>query len=546
MAINNQKLLKVNTNNYKINTYALVILFAFAFMFTACIKDKQAEGGAPDRLFRPTVKGSLTAPGNYIQATWEKVTNASSYTVQLSKDTFKTIDRSVTIDTTSVLFENLLWDKLYQLQVRANASDSTKSSKMANLGSIKTAKFPSILKPFNSSSDATDEAVKVSWTTSGATVTSIRVLKLDSTLVKDVALTSTDVSAEYKIITGLASSASYIIELFSGTALRGYDTYKTKAPLAGNLIDLRNIEGRPSVLSDTLPLVASGSIVILKKGLTYTIPGGFNLSKAVTILSGDDLLNPTPANIIMSSSMNITGNSTIDSIAFNNVRLSCSDANNGFQNNYVFNISNPCTIGKIIFQSCKAEYLRGLTRLQTAVINVSSFIVNDCIIDSVRNYGVINVDNVNCKVNDISIRNSTIYKAEAIVVSKQNSNSVLIDRCTINEAPIAGNYLINYSTSGTNNVTAGIIVRNCIFGIGKNNTTGVKGIQAGASTVITGSNNYSTSDYVLAATNPLPVPGVTPYSGSSTSLWKDPVNGDFNFKDSNFQGKSTAGDPRWK
>jgi hypothetical protein len=123
---------------------------------------------------------------------------------------------------------------------------------------------------------------------------------------------------------------------------------------------------------------------------------------------------------------------------------------------------------------------------------------------------------------------------------------VLIENCTINEAPVANNYLINYSTSGTNNVTSGIIVRNCIFGIGKNNTTGVKGIQANTSTVITALNNYSTSDYVLAATNPLPIPNVIPYNGPSTSLWKDPVNGDFGFKDTNFAGKNTAGDPRWK
>ena len=531
-------------HQYKIHQVIFLPLIA-VLLFASCNKE-EAEGGAPDRLFRPVLKNDLSATNNTIRVAFEKIAGAVSYTVQISRDTFKTIDRTVVTDTSVVIFTDLLWNQLYQVQARSNAQDTTKSSKIGSLGAIKTPKFPSILSA-PTVADVSDEALRVNWVSNGAAVTSIKVLKAsDSSVVKDIALTATDVTNQYKIITGLASGTGYIVYLYSGTNIRGWENYATKAALAGNLIDLRNIADRQSVLSDTLPLIATGSIVILKKGLTYTIPGGFNLSKSVTIISGDDLLNPTPANIIMSSSMNITTNSNIDSIVFNNVKLTSSDPNNGFQNNYVFNISNPCTIGKIIFQSCRAEYLRGVTRLQTAVINVSSFTVNDCIIDSVRNYGVINVDNINCKVNDIAIRNSTIYKAEAIVVSRQNSNSVLIENCTINEAPVANNYLVNYSTSGTNNVTSGIIVRNCIMGIGKNNTTGVKGIQVNSSTVITASNNYSTSDYVLAATNAFPIPNVIPYNGTSTSLWKDPVNGDFGFKDSNFAGKNTAGDPRWR
>ena len=543
MDTNHQKLFKVNTNNCKINTYSLVVLFAaMAFMFTACIKDKEAEGGAPDRLFRPTIKGSLKADGNYINATWEKIADAVTYTVQLSRDTFKTIDRTVTLDTTSVLFNNLMWDKLYQLQVRANAADSTKSSKFGSLGVIKTAKFPSILKPFT---NATDEAILVSWTTSGAPVTSIKVLKMDSTLVKDVALTPTDVAAEYKVIAGLASSTSFIVELFSGTALRGYDTYTTKAPEAGIVIDLRNITGRPSVLSDTIPIIPSGSTVLLKRGDTYNISSAISLSKSIVIKSGNDVLISSPANIYFTSNFNFAAGAVIDSIVFNDLHM----YSDNYGSRYVFNTTSNATVGKMKFLNSKMEIFRGITRLQSGTATVSNYIVDNCVIDSIAGYGIITVDNTTVKADNISVTNSTIYKAEKFITSSKQtagSSSVIVSNCTFNETIIGSNILIDY---GSFNVTSGITVSNCIFGIVKGGGTTQRDVKTGTTTPINATNNYRTSDYVSAgAANDLS-PVIT-YPKPSIQLWKNPLGGDFNYLDTSFPGApgkpSPAGDPRWK
>lgn len=530
----------MNTNNCKINNYALVVLFATAFMFTACIKDKQAEGGAPDRLFRPTIKGTLKADGNYIAATWEKVATAVSYTVQLSKDTFKTIDRTVTVDTSAVLLQNLLWDKLYQLQVRANAADSTKSSKFGSLGAIKTPKFPSILKPFGLS-DATDEAVKVSWTTSGATVTSIKVLKLDSSLVKDVTLTPTDVANEYKIINGLAGSTSYIIELFSGSTLRGYDTYTTKAQLSGTVIDLRSIDGRPSVLSDTLPIIPSGSTVLLKRGQTYNISSSVSLSKSVVLRSGDDLSVSSQASIYFTSNFNFAAGAVIDSIEFNDVYMK----SDNYGSRYIFNTTNSATVGKMKFLNSKMEIFRGITRLQSGTTTVNNYIVDNCVIDSIAGYGILTVDNTTVKADNIFITNSTIYKTEKFITSSKQtagSSSVIVANCTFNETLVGSNILIDY---GSFNVANGISVSNCIFGIVKGGGTTQRDVRAGASTTINGTNNYRTSDYVSAgATNDLP--GVITYTKSSNQLWQDPINGNFKIIDGSFPGRTNTGDPRWR
>lgn len=100
----------------------------------------------------------------------------------------------------------------------------------------KTGKFPTILLP-PTSSDVTDYSIIVRWFNIGARVTSINVNKLDGTFVKAVPLTDADNTASLKEITGLASTTTYIITIFSETTLRGTQNYTTTAtPNLGNQI----------------------------------------------------------------------------------------------------------------------------------------------------------------------------------------------------------------------------------------------------------------------------------------------------------------------
>lgn len=527
----------VKTNYKSIQPVFVVVLAAISFL-VACNKNNDLTD--PTRLFRPVLKEQLMSEGNWVAASWQAIKGAQSYTIQLSRDTFKTVDATVSVDTSTVRFENLKWNQLYQVQVRANAKDTVLNSKMSFLGAVKTPKFPTILNT-PTSNDATDEAIRVSWVNSGAAVTSIKVLKLsDSSLVKEVAITSQDIARGNKVITGLAAATTYVVYLYSGTTVRGWDNYTTKAALAGNIVDLRGITDRPSVLADTLPVIPAGSTVILKRGQTYVISSSINLNKAVTIMGGTDLSVPDQAIINLPANFNIAAGSNIEYVDFKDVYLQGTDA----ASKYVFNVNNACTVGRISFESCKAEFFRGVVRLQNQAITVSDFTVNNSIIDSIGGYGVLTVDGTNCKANNITLTNSTVYKAEVIIVSRNNANTVTIENCTFNEAPRAGNYLINFSTSGTNNVTSGIKIANNIFGIGKSNAgaTAVRGVQVGSGSV-DASNNYSTADYSATSNQ---IPNLNSYSRKSTELFQDPANGNFKIVDNGYPGRSNTGDPRWR
>lgn len=517
----------------------LFISLAATFVIVAC-KKLDDPGEAP-RLFRPVIKDALESNGNWIRGSWQAVAGAASYTAQLLQDSV--VIQSLVVDTNAVFFENLKWEAIYQVQVKANAADTSKNSRFASLGEIKTARFPTILN-IPADNEKNDNSVKVSWTNQGATVTSIEILLAsDSSVVTTAAVNGTDVANGYKVISGLNSFTDYIIFLYSGTTVRGWANFKTKEPLVGSLIDLRGITGNPLILRDTIPDVAAGSIIILKRGEQYTINSTTNLDKTLSFVAGDDLLNPDRPIIYMPSNFNITSGSVIDSIVFNDVILRGSD----YASKYVFNINTACTIGKIRFENCLAEIFRGVVRTQSQPAIINTFEMNNCIVDSVRDYGVFNIDVNSSRVDVIKITNSTIYNVQRFIVSKNNSVSVLVENCTFNEAPLGDNSnYIWYRTSGADNVTDGITVNNCILGIGDPTTTGgisVKGITANAATTINGSNNYKTSDHVSGGNE---FPGVTPISKTIAELWRDPRGGDFTIIDNTFSGRNTSGDPRWR
>ncbi len=521
------------------------ILLGFLFtilVFLAC--EKEEEFGIT-RLFRPvTNQDDIISGGNWILISWQSIKGAVSYTVEISRDTFKTIDVSVDVDTNYVLFDDLEWYTLYQIQLKANASDSKYDSKMAYAGEKRTAKFPTIL--ITPSEDfVTDVAAIVKWISSGEDPTTIKVYKTeDNSLAKEVELTTDDIAAEERIVSGLSPSTQYTIYIYSGEIVRGWELYETKVPfLTGdNGIDLRSFEDDPMILWDTLNKVPDGSVVILKRGMTYSIPSGYSIGNSVTVLSGYDFISEL-ATIDIGSSFDIMSNSTIDSIVFKDLNLK-----GVYATGYVFNISTDCTIGKLKFESCRGQIFRGFTRLKDpTAASINTFSINDCIIDSLAGYGLVNVDNAADMIENIIVTNSTVYNAQKVFVSKANTNSVIIKDCTFNELPFGGNYFIDWRDGG--GVLQPIKLTDCIIGMSKDNAgnNDARGYRGEVGTTIDVSGTYVTTDFI--STNPsYIIPNLIQYEGTSLDLWMNPDSevGDFNIKDSNFDGKRNSGDPRWR
>jgi hypothetical protein len=506
------------------------------------------------RLFAPSELNALV-DGVNVTLKWKAKPGTNAYTVEFAKDSLKfttIVKKYVMTGVKSadgylfVIPDQFDPQTLYSVRIQGQDSAGTNPSNWVAT-TFKSGKFPSILTT-PTIGDITDEAIKVSWTNTGDAATTIKVLKAgDSSLVQQVPLSGTDTANQYKVISGLKPGTGYIVYIYSGNTVRGWYDFSTKATFSGTVIDLRSIINMPGILADTLPDVVSGSTIILKKGMTYEMASSYQFDKTVSIISGDDLSTTTPATISFiganASNFDVVNGSVIDSITFTNVKITSDDV--ALSSKYAFNISKSCTIGKIVFESCIGQYGRGFIRTKEKGINIGTILINNCVISEIGNYGIVNIDSTTNKVDNILIRNSTIYKVNTSVVKniRNNLTSVIaIENCTFNEAPLSANYLVDLNTF---TVLTGVNVQNCIFGIGKASGTNVsvKTIRGALGMTITGSGNYSTSDYSYSGNA---IPGTTSYSAASTTLFTDAAKGNFKITDVLFPGRTTAGDPRWR
>jgi hypothetical protein len=505
------------------------------------------------RLFAPSEFTALV-DGVNLTLKWKAKPNTNTYTVEFSKDSLKftTIVRKYVMtgvkSADGYLFDipdQLDPQTLYSVRIQGQDSAGTVPSNWTAI-TFRSGKFPSILNT-PAISDITDEAVRVSWANTGDAPTTLKVLKAgDSSLVQQVTLAGTDVTNQAKVISGLKPGNGYIVYIYSGNTVRGWYDFSTKATLAGTIIDLRGITNVPGILADTLPDIASGSTIILKKGMIYEMKSNYAFNKTVSIISGDDLSSTAQAIINFvgtgANNFDVANGSVIDSITFTNVKITSDDVALG--DKYAFNIGQACTIGKIVFESCTAQYGRGFFRTKDKAMTIGTVLINNCIISDIGNYGIVTIDNAANKIDNVIIRNSTIYKVNTSVVKNTKSSLgsvVAIENCTFNEAPFYATYLIDFDKV---TVSTGINVQNCIFGVGKasGQNTSVKG--ARAVSAITGSNNFSTSDYSSTGNH---IPGTTAYTAAaSTVLFTDVLNGNFKITDALFPGRSSAGDPRWR
>jgi hypothetical protein len=535
--------------NVKLNIYKALLLVVGVLFFVSCSENEDAL--KQTRLFRPVLNKDLSSIDNTIIVDMGKMKEAIRYKVEISRDTFKTIVKTIDGPENSVVFKELVWNALYQVRATAFAADEQFNSKVSDLGEIKTQRFPSIM-TIPVSSDVIDTGAKVHWTTAGAAVTEIKVFAFaDELLVTPLAthtVSDADRLAGEKIIYGLTPGTKYQIAIYSGAEARGWEVYATKPPLilGPNDIDLRGIND-PAILSTTLITVVDGSTILLDGNNTYNINTTYSFNKSITIKSGYSF-NPAGATLNMNSNFNMVAASNVGSIVFEGLTLTSTDL--AASSKYVFNIAQSCTIGEILFNNCKISNFRGIARFQSSTGTIGKFTISNSIVNNIGGYGIFNLDVATWTAGDVLLKTSTIYRSNVFLASKSTTatKSITIEDCTLNDFVAKTRAIFAW----TNEVTNGVTIKNTIMGRGWDTTAGgtdyaISGYSGLATSNFIVVNSYATADFkYTAAAKTIPgFPSFT-YAKKVEDLWKDPVNGDFTFKDSGFGGLKDSGDPRWR
>ncbi|WP_346236109.1 DUF4957 domain-containing protein [Niabella insulamsoli] len=541
--------------------HLLLASVVLALVFTACKKDEKSY--EQTRLFRPVLNGAgIIVENNVITLNMGKLKDATSYTLEISRDSFKLIDYTVTVDTNYVVLdeallgEGLLYNTSYQIRATANAADPQYNSMASDLGTIRTMRFPSVLNTPRRF-DVTDTRAKVTWAVSGAAVTGIKIFSPEdvrlTTPLKEFTVSAADQAAGETIITGLTPSTEYQVAIYSGATLRGWVNYKTLVPgvdvSSPNVIDLSESDD-PAAVTAALAAVPDGGIILLKKGVRFNMPTTA-LNKSVTFKGAYGFSETKAALVNTSGNMNIASGANIARVLFDDLEI---DGQN-ISGNYVFNPneSSLTQIQELRFENCDMHHMRGVIRIRDNVF-IRNYIISNSIVHHIGGYSVLTADTDGAgkaAFDHVKFLNSTFYKINSLIQTRQNFQTFEIESCTFNEFTSGGAQVFRFrGAAGRNDVVNGFSIKNSIFGHGwdesgtENTTVTMKsGLPA---TTITIANVWGTSDLKIAAGSEIPgLPGMT-YNNTADKLWGDPYNGIFSFLDPGFAGKYDSGAPMWR
>ncbi len=538
--------------NLKLFTFLLLGVLAFI----GCEKD-EATSEEQVRMFRPVLNEDLFAEGNHIIVNMGKLKSAISYYIEVSRDSFATVDYQISSDTNYVrinndlIGEDLFWNALYQVRGKAVHADANFDSKLSDFGSVRTEKFPSILySPV--SYDMIDVAARMRWQLLGAAVTHVKVYAADDLKLKTplavVEVPTADQAAGQTIVGGLNPLTTYQLAIFSGETLRGWENYTTIAadidPTAANVVDLRESTST-SDLQTAMASAAEGAILLVSHGSEHIIDAPSPVSSSFTVRAALGF-GPQKAKVVMPANLDLASGATVDHIRFVNLELRGTD----WGAKYVMNVSQPGTINEVRFDNCFITNHRGVFRIKTNGVTLDKYIINESIVDSIGSYAVVTQDKNGSVLNHIEFTKSTFNHLQYyFIVSRNNSETINIEDCTIANAT-DGRELFRYREAGLDQVTGGINISNTILGrrwdYKNEELYGVKGIQGLDQTVFNVSNCFSTTDLVWDGDNSIPNFPLGNAGATQEELWVDPDSGDFNFEDKGFIGKSSAGDPRWR
>lgn len=520
-----------------------ILLVIIGLTVTSCRKMNEWElDESHSRLFRPS-EFLASVDGVTVKLTFKGKPGINKYIVELSKDSlqFSQIIKTYTSSAVkeaagySFVIPDLL-DPNTQYSARIKGADTTAAKAESEWAAVTFKTKTEQIMYGVELADLTTTTAKLKW-------------KIPNQVTHFmIGATRYNISAEEmlvgeKLISALTPATSYTAVLYYNTSIRGTNEFTTIStlPTGPNVINV----GPADDLAAMVQSAANGTIFVVLQGSKYNsdnavvIPAGVSL----TLFGQDGPNKPV--------------------ISFNGITLAASAGTLKFENidftgyadgdptkakrSYIFNQSAANTTAEINFENCTIRnFANTPMRLQGAnAITIDKFIINKCLVydigDNSANgtYAFIHSGAANGRINNISIKNSTIYKIGygLIVHNTTPSLSLAIENCTFNNIVGNGRLFIDYNAQAVGSFS----FNNNIFGKTLSPLGTAKGIRyAGANLVV--NNSYMTTDAVLTGNTF----STTAYNGLSTKLFSNPDNGDFQIIDNAFEGKATAGDPRWR
>lgn len=535
-----------------ISIWAILISCITLTGFTSC--NEESDLVLP-RLFRP-INFNVETNKTIATFSWAKADSAVSYTLQVSTDSinFSNPDIDTTITELSLVKE-LAGETKYYARIKANASDESKNS----LYNVITFSTPAenIFTGYGTNNNSgklfsaymTDvNTLDIKWQP-GANVTHLILISADQSQKDSLIISGAEAAAGEKTVNQL-SNAKWTIKIYNSKRMRG----TTTGIVEGDVV-LNSGDDLPTAIANA----TDGQVILLASGATFQMGGGtIRFDKSVKLrglsVSSRPVLCMTSGTPTSTSSMlGFVDGSTIGSVKFENLDFTgyCDNNVSATKIGYLFNNNTLTTVSNVSFNNCLLHNfgntpmrLQGNKNQSIDTLSYTGCKINDIGFSST--YAVVNSNSADL-INTISFNNCIVYnfKGSLVLRTGQTLNSITITNCVINQGmqdPGSARYLIDVNNAV---FQTGITIKNSILG-STGATMGANGLRSVVGTPLSISGTYYTADYVddpipAGATSTSLKSKMISYSGASTTLWVDPVNGDFTLNDTSFPGKGVSG-----
>ena len=549
---------------------------------SSCSSDNNLP--AADALFRPV----LTENNNiehgldenlspYMIVTWDNFTDATQYVISAVANDGSD-SQIITTDTTVCQFNNLQYDKEYNISIHCENTTTGLASKDFTLTTT-TLDYPTKLASI-STSDVIDTQVRIKW--SDVAYDRLDIFKDSSDeLVTSIELTDEDNKAGNIIIRNLDPSTSYRVLAYSEDVYLGKKRFSTTSEEDFGddvVIDLRSLTEEESAKYITTDLITADIEANPDKNITYVLQGGVKYTissltipayaKRLKFVTGLTLAGN--AEFINSSAITVAKGVEIEAIEFEKIHFYAgngeedvkTNTKKAFSSKQVFNINGTgTTVKSLSFKSCRVDNYRAVVRGQTVNDHIQNTVFDDCIINGIGDQGVITIADKGGDFQSVKATNCTFTNIVMLADLRKTKEAVTLDfeNCTFCYAPMetTGNANTPLFRFGSNNVTLNI--KKTFFGPsmftkdgkGTDLTTFKAGengsiLLNASKTTVNVENSYKT-DFTYTpfgeTATIYPIEGLTESKLSETGLWKAPAEGIFNVIGK--LDETGIGDARW-
>ncbi|WP_187263729.1 DUF5123 domain-containing protein [Pontibacter beigongshangensis] len=533
------------------NIFKTIVLFAAIICLMSCEKDFNDWGVEPghDRLFKSLVFEVVEVGATDVEIRYTKSVSADKYLFEFSKDSlqFSNIVKTVEVladtltpfanSTTATrveyrtIFDDLDGTTGYSVRMKGVDTLTNKASGYSQFY-FKTGE-EQLFTEWNTFTDR----IQMLWIPTDR-VTKITVINpATGEVVQERVLTAVEKANASAVLENLDSGTTYQITIYNNDVVRGVKTLKTSGLEGGVIISVHP--------GDVVPDLISGAVAQGKSNITLLFDGGQTYDLAtLTIPAGVSNLSFTgkPAQAGALPKLNILEVKLSDLIygqlLFENIELL------GDIGKYLFSLgTDNLQVGQFNFKGCRIANYRSLVRLGNNQMDMNKVLFDNCLINNIGGYGVVNVGGGNVQLDSIVFQNSTLTELSTQLMDVRTAVPyIYIGNCTFYNVTNALSQLLRFDTNALPlsvqteaNILAGNNAGAKINSLSFDMTTTGLNVSFGGS--------YITNELII---NRYDFASITLFNGSSNDLFVDPGNKNFAVKpESGFGGRGTAGDPRW-